>query len=386
VTRLSRISAFLSAHKTALSQVGGLFSVVVVTFLGSGFLSQYASMRAERERTAHERLELEASLLADLYEYETAIQQLAPKYAAARDRLSGKTRQGDRLAYDELRNQLTALFAHYNILEAKVSQFEERDPQFMLPAGLIPPQKSAKLKLQADDVERAVSHELASLLDQYPEPSRKALYRRWCKAGAGYLCTRLAIRQFKSRVNRTLEPEDRELLTQGCSLRDFVGCELLAHDDFHRGDYASTERWLTKACDLSSGPGCGFLGTLYKSRLLGEKHDPERARLHLEKGCTLRSNRSCYYLAILYVSGLVKRNEKAALDRLQAACWLNLNQACKSLDQFEEFKTCSPSALPALAGDVIVAVQCKQREKRTRSAGGPSETGIGRSSDAVICS
>ncbi|HZF31783.1 MAG TPA: tetratricopeptide repeat protein [Gammaproteobacteria bacterium] len=370
------ILAFLTKNK-GVQLVALVLAFLVGALFGQGAIFQWLSLGNDSERATQARVELETKLIGQLYDYESTIQTLVPRYVTMRDALSDETPRAQRLEYDSLRYQLIGLFLSYNKLEAKLSQLEKRGAQFMLPAQLISPRAPrvavrstlpatassqavniVDVTLDEDDVTKAVDQQLELIFDQYNASFRNAYYQQSCKSGLARACVILADAGSGARLEQRLQSEDRELYEKACSLGDSLGCEKLGFNAFYQLQYTSAMQWLTKACDLGSGSGCGFLGTLYASREVAERQDPSKAREMLARGCEGGNNRSCYYLAILYVSGLIPRDPSAAMRQLEIACALRLDEGCKSLEQFEKFQACSSDAVYTLPGEAHLTLEC----------------------------
>jgi hypothetical protein len=390
-------ASFFAKHKMVVYAVSTVLSFAVGSLFGSGVLFQWASLKLETARAEQERTTLDATLISQLFEYESGIHKLVPEYVERRNQFTQAEVRNQDLEYQAMRYELTSRFVSYNKLEAKLSQLEHRGAQFILPAQFIPPlpprivlvdpigdPRAAKTEIvngvanvqvmaqtdvliqlepQPDDVDVDVTKQLVLIFDQYDESFRDAYYSGICKGGDGRFCT--ALGRLRAKIaGQDLNSDIRALYEKGCSLKDSVGCEIVAFDAFQHGDYFLSEQWLIKACDLSSGNGCGFLGSLYASKLLGAHQNMKQARANLSKGCDLLSDRSCYYLAILLVSGLIDRDEKEARSRLELACKLKLGAACSGLQRFKDFAACSSDAIESIGGEgVSFALECKPPEK-----------------------
>ena len=212
-----------------------------------------------------------------------------------------------------------------------------------------------------DDVIEEATKNLTRLFEQYGASFRNAFYLSSCQEGNGFLCTQLAMLRIKSRLWHRVNVEDRELYERGCALRNATGCSALGFESFRQQHYTEAVQWLTKACALSEGDGCGFLGTIYASKLLGEGRNPTEGRVVLQRGCDMGSDKSCYYLAFLLVSGLVDRDLGQAWNSLEFSCAKGFQAGCEAMKRFTDFQVCAPEAIASFAGEDAVSldINCK---------------------------
>lgn len=374
----------LQKNTWLIAAISGLVGSVVGFLIGDGALFRIKEIKLEQ-------IKLESDLMTQLRDYERDIHELVPKYTLVRDKKLGEEEipYPETLEYYRLRAELIAAFSNYNKTEARLSQLQERGAQFLLAAYNMPPPppKSGSVTLvpdardpdglttikvtvvpaQEDEVVTATNSQLSLLLEQYDQEFRNEYYRQACKAKQPHFCTFLAQQMEELSRSTSLTVDESDLYQQGCAYGDPIGCEKLAFDEFKNKRYQLAEQWLVNACDLGLSTSCTNLGVVRASELLGERQDAAKAIAALEKACELENSRGCYYGAIIHISGLIDRDELVSKARLEKACALGLEEACKSLAVFDDFKLCSPKAMFTPEGEASpITVECKEPES-TRS-------------------
>ncbi len=107
-------------------------------------------------------------------------------------------------------------------------------------------------------------------------------------------------------------------------------------------------QYLSKACELNSGSGCGALGSLYEYGR-GVEKDLTKASQYFSKACDLNYKFGCSWLgAMQYQGKVVVKNEKQAMKKFEKACKLGHKEACEifSLEvlcRLSDLKACGMS-------------------------------------------
>lgn len=374
---MSRVTDFLKVLKPSATLVA-ILTFVFGTLFGTGVLFNYTEDRRAKTKLI---VDFEAKLL----EYESAIQQMVPRYVKLRDGLPQDENEGfeARVEYSAVRNQLISQFITYNRIEARLSELESRGARFLLPV-FIPPRPplisevrgrweengesgssmSISITIQEDDVSKEVFRQLEILLDGYGESFRHEYYRQACQAELAHFCTRLATALSSSSETGRLSSESRALHERGCRFGDPVSCDVLAYARYVEQDFVAAEYWLTLACKFNRADSCMHLGALQTSKVLGKRRDLKTGRLYLQKACEIGSPKGCYALAVLLVSGEIERDPETAKIRLDDACAGGYRQGCDAALDFDSFQQCKlPAAEPASGISVSIPIVCEQSNR-----------------------